>query len=58
MASVWRTGSSSRALALLPQRCVLYCIEGGSYEPGTPLSAPVCAAIDTLAARLIAEIGE
>lgn len=48
----------ARALALLPQRCVVYCIEGRSYAPGASLSAPVLAAIDTLAARLIAELGE
>jgi hydrogenase maturation protease len=47
----------ARALGLLPRRCVVYCIEGASYDPGAPLSAPVRCAIDTLAARLIAEIG-
>ncbi len=47
----------ARALGLLPGRCVVYCIEGASYDPGAPLSAPVRMAIDTLAARLIAEIG-
>jgi hydrogenase maturation protease len=46
-----------RALGLLPRRCVVYCIEGTSYDPGAPLSDPVRSAIDTLAARLIAEIG-
>ena len=47
-----------RALALLPERCVLYCIEGRAYEAGAPLSAAVRAAIDALAARLLAEIAE
>ena len=48
----------ARALTLLPRRCVVYCIEGGSYALGAPLSAPVLAAIDTLAARLLAELRE
>jgi hydrogenase maturation protease len=47
-----------RALALLPQQCVVYCIEGACYEPGAPLSSPVRAAIDTVAARLLAEVPE
>lgn len=47
----------ARALGMLPRRCVVYSIEGGSYEPGAPLSAPVRAAIDALAAPLAEEIG-
>jgi hydrogenase maturation protease len=46
----------ARALAMLPHRCVVYAIEGAAYDPGAPLSAPVRAQIDTLAARLAAEI--
>lgn len=46
----------ARALGMLPGRCVVYAIEGASYELGAPLSAPVRAQIDALAARLTAEI--
>ena len=46
----------ARALELLPRRCVVYGIEGGSFAPGARLSAAVLAAIDTLADRLIAEL--
>lgn len=47
----------ARALGMLPRRCVVYSIEGGSYQPGARLSPPVSAALDTLAPRLVAEIG-
>jgi hydrogenase maturation protease len=46
----------ARALGMLPHRCVVYAIEGAAYDLGAPLSAPVRAQIDTLAARLAAEI--
>ena len=46
----------ARVLGLLPPRCVVYLIEGESYEPGAPLSAAVCTAVASLAERLIAEL--
>ena len=46
----------ARALGVLPHRCVVYAIEGAAYDLGAPLSAPVRAQIDALAARLAAEI--
>ncbi len=42
----------ARALGVLPRRCVLYAIEGGSYEAGKPLSAPVRAAVRSVARRI------
>lgn len=42
----------ARALGVLPQRCVVYAIEGRSYEAGQPLSAPVRAAVESVARRI------
>lgn len=47
-----------RAFALLPEQCVVYCIEGASYDLGAPLSSAVGAAVGAVAARLLAEIAE
>jgi hydrogenase maturation protease len=46
----------ARALGQLPRRCVLYAIEGVSFEEGTPLSPPVAAAVFKVVHRLRAEI--
>ncbi|MBM3552429.1 MAG: hydrogenase maturation protease [Alphaproteobacteria bacterium] len=46
----------ARALKQLPPICVVYAIEGGSFETGAPLSPPVAAAVATVAERLRAEI--
>lgn len=46
----------ARTLDQLPPRCILYAIEGESFEVGLPLSPPVAAAIVGLARRLGAEI--
>ena len=46
----------ARALDRLPPCCVVYTIEGGSFEAGAPLSEPVAAAVADVARRLLAEI--
>jgi hydrogenase maturation protease len=46
----------ARALGQLPPRGIIYTIEGGSFEPGAPLSPPVQAAVAEVARRLLAEI--
>ena len=46
----------ARALGTLPDRCVVYAIEGVSYELGSPPSAPVLAQIAALVPRVIAEL--
>lgn len=48
----------ARALGQLPPRCVVYAIEGSSFEAGAPLSASVAAAVATVAARLRTEIAD
>ena len=47
-----------RALGQLPRRCVVYAIEGGSFELGAPLSRPVDVAAADVARRLRAEIAD
>ena len=46
----------ARALGTLPSPCVLYAIEGTSFELGAPLSDAVRGQIDALCARIAAEI--
>jgi hydrogenase maturation protease len=46
----------ARALGQLPPRCVIYAIEGASFETGAPLSPPVAAAVADVVRRLRAEI--
>lgn len=46
----------ARALGQLPSTCMVYAIEGGSFETGAPLSPPVAAAAASLAERLRVEI--
>ena len=46
----------ARALGSLPRRCVVFAIEGRDFAPGAPLSAPVAAAVEVVAARLAAEL--
>ncbi len=47
----------ARALGQMPGRCVVYGIEGRSFEPGVPLSPPVRAAVADVARRLTREVG-
>jgi len=46
----------ARALDRLPSRCVVYAIEGASFDQGAPLSPPIAAAVAEVAWRLRAEI--
>jgi hydrogenase maturation protease len=46
----------ARALGGLPPRCVVYAIEGSSFEEGAALSPPVVAAAAEVARRLCGEI--
>lgn len=47
----------ARALGELPARCVVYAVEGQSFETGAPLSAPVEAAAAEVIRRVRAEFG-
>jgi hydrogenase maturation protease len=46
----------ARTLGQLPRRCIVYAIEGASFETGAPLSPPVTAGVAEAARRLRAEI--
>jgi len=46
----------ARALGALPPRCVVYAIEGASFEAGAPLTPAVSDAVADVALRLEAEI--
>jgi hydrogenase maturation protease len=46
----------ARALGQLPPRCIVYAIEGASFELDAPLSLPVSAAIAEVVRRLGSEI--
>ncbi len=46
----------ARTLGQLPCRCVIYAIEGASFEMGAPLSPPVAAGVATVAGQVRAEI--
>jgi hydrogenase maturation protease len=48
----------ARALGELPPRCVVYAIEGGTFETGAPMSPAVAAAVDEVAGRLRAELAD
>jgi hydrogenase maturation protease len=45
-----------RALGQLPPCCIVYAIEGASFETGAPLSGPVVVAVADVAGQLRAEI--
>jgi hydrogenase maturation protease len=46
----------ARALGQLPSQCIVYAIEGRSFEVGAPLSPRVAAAAADVAQRLRAEV--
>lgn len=48
----------ARALGQLPARCIVYAIEGESFEIGAPLSPPVSAAVAEVVRCLRAEIAD
>ena len=45
-----------RALNQLPARCVVYVVEARSFAPRAALYPAVAAAVDTLSARILAEL--
>jgi len=46
----------ARALGVLPSRCVIYAIEGGTFDIGAPMSPAVAAAVAVVADRLRVDI--
>lgn len=46
----------ARALGVLPRTCVVYAIEGASFDVGAPMSAAVEGALAAAVARIQAEI--
>ncbi|NIV75611.1 MAG: hydrogenase maturation protease [Gammaproteobacteria bacterium] len=46
----------ARALGRLPAHCVVFAVEGSDYEPGTPLSAQVQAAVEPAVQRVLDEL--
>ncbi|HLK82440.1 MAG TPA: hydrogenase maturation protease [Xanthobacteraceae bacterium] len=48
----------ARALGQLPRRCIIYAIEGASFEIGAPLSPPAAAGVAAVACRVRAEIAK
>lgn len=47
-----------RALGALPERCIVYSIEGGTFEDGAAVSAAVRAAAHSVADKILNEIRE
>ncbi|HEY6923337.1 MAG TPA: hydrogenase maturation protease [Steroidobacteraceae bacterium] len=47
----------ARALNQLPQRCIVYAVEGKCFDAGAGLSPPVTAAVAVITARILAELG-
>jgi hydrogenase maturation protease len=45
-----------RAMDRLPPRLIGYGIEGARWEPGAPMSAPVAAAVESVAERLLMQL--
>jgi hydrogenase maturation protease len=46
----------ARALRQLPQRCIVYAIEGACFEAGAPLTPAVADAVADVAQRLCADV--
>lgn len=47
----------ARTLDRLPTRCIVYAVEGASFDLGQPLSPEVAAAVDDVVARVLDEFG-
>ena len=47
----------ARTLGLLPRSLVVHAIEGVNFEPGAHLSPNIAAAVEEVAAQVIAELG-
>ena len=48
----------ARTLGELPARCIVFAIEGASFDLGRPPTPEVAAAIDDVIARVLDEVGE
>ena len=46
----------ARALGTLPQRCIVFAIEGRSFNLGGGLSPPVAGAVEEVVERVLAEL--
>jgi len=46
----------ARALDLLPRHVIAYAIDGAQFDPGTPISHEVAAAVDDVVARVAGEL--
>jgi hydrogenase maturation protease len=46
----------ARTLGELPPHCIVYAIEGGTFDLGAPLSPPVASAVADVAERLCADV--
>lgn len=46
----------ARALDRLPQRVIIYAVEGICFDPGAVMTAAVAAAVDVVAALVVAEV--
>jgi hydrogenase maturation protease len=47
----------ARALGRLPTCCLAYSIEGVDFAPGAPLSSAVARAVETVAGRILHDLG-
>lgn len=48
----------ARALGILPQRCVVYAIEGERFDIGAPMSGKAMAAVDRAVAEILTELAK
>jgi hydrogenase maturation protease len=48
----------ARKMGYLPGKCVVFAVEGASFEAGRPLSGPARSAARGVAARIRHELGE
>ena len=48
----------ARTLGQLPRQCIIYAIEGASFEMGAPLSLPVAAGVAEVVGRVRAEMAD
>jgi hydrogenase maturation protease len=47
----------ARTLQLAPRQIIVYAVEGGSFDCGTPLTPAVAAAVHVVADQIVAEVG-
>ena len=46
----------ARALDVLPRQCIVYAVEAAEFTAGAAVSPEVARAVDTVAARIVAEL--